>query len=100
METPAEILAKKMIYRGKRLRPRNIFDIAAAVTVLDQEQIDAGLSSFPQACKDALAGANRMRPDLARTVMGRCLAKEGFEDLHAPATPIPRGVLTEAGRVT
>ena len=70
------------------------------MTVLDQEQIDAGLSSFPQACKDALAVANRMRPDLARTVMGRGLAKEGFKDLHAPATPIPRGVLAEAGRVT
>jgi len=29
LETPAEIIAKKVYYRGDRMQPRDMFDIAA-----------------------------------------------------------------------
>ncbi|WP_036049165.1 nucleotidyl transferase AbiEii/AbiGii toxin family protein [Sedimentitalea nanhaiensis] len=47
LETVPEIVAKKIRYRGSRIQPRDIFDVAAAVTSGQSDEILAALATIP-----------------------------------------------------
>ncbi|MEL7282766.1 MAG: nucleotidyl transferase AbiEii/AbiGii toxin family protein [Pseudomonadota bacterium] len=47
LETVPEIIAKKVRYRGSRIQPRDIFDIAAAAATNDTADVIAALALIP-----------------------------------------------------
>ena len=62
LETPADILAKKVVYRGSRLQARDMFDIAATVQALGRDDIVPALKPFAAECKTALNVAKHSDP--------------------------------------
>ncbi|MDQ1902079.1 nucleotidyl transferase AbiEii/AbiGii toxin family protein [Paracoccus sp. WLY502] len=92
-ETPAEILGKKIVYRGATLQPRDMFDIAATAVVLGEDALVASLKPLAGPSGVALKVARGMNPDLARTVMSRLMARSGYQDLHLTAQDVACRVL-------
>ncbi len=84
-ETPAEIIAKKIVFRGKRLQPRDMFDIAAASIVVGEDDLVASLRPFADASRSALNVARGMNRDFAREIMGKLMARPNFATLHLTA---------------
>ena len=96
LETVGEIIAKKVHFRGRSIRPRDVFDIAAAATNHAAE-IQAALSPFhsdveatlrrmtglnPQFVEGALANLN-IRPDfLVLTTKALATAIAFLEDIE------------------
>lgn len=88
LETPAEIIAKKIVFRGKRLQPRDIFDIAATTISMDEDMLAAALKPFAKQCEEALHVAEKMDPSFAAAIMGKLLARDDFTTLHQSAQAI------------
>jgi len=55
LETPAEIIAKKVYHRGARLQPRDIFDIAAVAHTYGDDYLVKALCCFPDQVQTALS---------------------------------------------
>ncbi len=85
LETPAEIIAKKICYRGASMQPRDMFDIACVIKVLGGEYAVSALLPFKEECRRALSVARRMDPQLAETVMMSLLYRERFADIPKQA---------------
>lgn len=81
LETPLEIVTKKLVYRGSHIQPRDMFDIAAVAMVRDPNELIAGLRPYTDECRIALAATERFSPAAAITVMCRLMIREGFEGL-------------------
>ncbi len=90
LETPAEIIAKKICYRGASMQPRDMFDMACVTTVLGVEYAVNALSPFKEECRKALSVARRMDPQFAEAVMTNLLYRDRFSDVprHAQAMTI------------
>jgi hypothetical protein len=65
LETPAEIIAKKVFYRGGMIQPRDMFDIAAAIRHGDADTLEQALIPYADKCAVAKEAAARMNPQLA-----------------------------------
>ena len=65
LETPAEIIAKKVFYRGGMIQPRDMFDIAAAIRHGDEDALEQALIPYADKCAIAKESAARMSPQLA-----------------------------------
>lgn len=94
LETPAEIIGKKIMFRGARLQPRDMFDIAAASIALGEDELVASLSQFGPSSEVALDVARNMNPDLARTVTGWLMTRPGYTELPETAQGITCRVLS------
>lgn len=93
LETPAEIIAKKIYYRGSSMQPRDMFDIACVMKVLGGEYVVNALSPFKEECRRALSVARRMDPQFAKTVMMSLLYRERFSDIPKQAQAIATELL-------
>ncbi|WP_425359257.1 nucleotidyl transferase AbiEii/AbiGii toxin family protein [Ciceribacter lividus] len=104
LETPAEIIAKKIYYRGSSMQPRDMFDIACVMKVLGGEYVVNALSPFKEECRRALSVARRMDPQFAKTVMMSLLYRERFSDIpkqaQAMATELLEAVCASSDGVT
>jgi len=96
LETPTEILAKKVVFRGSHLQPRDMFDIAATAQALGDDYVVAALSKFPSACRNALTVAEKMSPLLVASVTQRLLVSENFQALRNRAQDITKEILASA----
>lgn len=77
LETPAEIIAKKIYYRGSRLQPRDMFDLAAVMAHEGEGYVvDALKQCGPDRCAAALRVAEAMAPELATNVIGQLMYRE------------------------
>lgn len=85
LETPAEIIAKKIYYRGASMQPRDMFDIACVMKALGVEYAITALSPFGAECEKALNVSRRMNPQFAETIMTRLLYRERFSDIPRKA---------------
>lgn len=85
LETPAEIIAKKICYRGASLQPRDMFDIACVVRVSGLGYLVDALTPYRSECGKALDVARRMNPQFAEAIMTRLLYREGFADIPSKA---------------
>jgi len=85
LETPGEILAKKIHYRGASLQPRDMFDIACVAEALGDGYVVEALLPFKNKAAAALAVAERMNAGLASTVMGKLQYREGYADISESA---------------
>ncbi|WP_416066726.1 nucleotidyl transferase AbiEii/AbiGii toxin family protein [Rhizobium sp. ZK1] len=85
LETPAEIIAKKIFYRGASMQPRDMFDIACVMKAVGFEYVIAALLPFKDECEKALNVAYRMNPQFAETIMTRLLYRESFSEIPPKA---------------
>jgi len=96
LETPAEILAKKVVFRGSHLQPRDMFDIAAVALAMGTDYVVEACSKFPDACREALAVTEKMNPDLVDAVTSKLLVSQGFQILQSRAQKVTKEVLVAA----
>lgn len=85
LETPGEIIAKKVHYRGASLQPRDMFDIACIAKALGDKYVVRALLPFKNKAAAALAVAEKMNAGLASTVMGKLQYREGYADISRTA---------------
>jgi hypothetical protein len=81
LETPAEIITKKIYYRGAAMQPRDMFDIACVARTHGLEYLSQALTPFRDRCEAALKVARQMNPQFAETIMARLLRHAGFSDI-------------------
>lgn len=93
LETPAEIIAKKIIYRGRRVQPRDIFDIAATLRVCGDDVLIAALQQHASEAVATLGALDRLQPDFVERVISGLAIRDGFEDLVTTAYADARGFL-------
>ncbi|WP_175578953.1 nucleotidyl transferase AbiEii/AbiGii toxin family protein [Croceibacterium ferulae] len=94
LETPAEIVAKKIYYRGSRLQPRDMFDLAAVVEREGERYVVAALRQCgSERCEAALQGVDKMSPDLAAGIIGQLMFREHHAPLLHKAQSVTQAVL-------
>jgi hypothetical protein len=82
LETPAEIVAKKVYYRGARLQPRDMFDIAAVAEAYGPDYLVAPLRSCgTEALKKALDVAQSADPQFVSAVIKKLMLREKTSSL-------------------
>lgn len=81
LENPAEIIAKKIYYRGAAMQPRDMFDIACVVRTHGLKYLSDALTPFRDKCEGALKVARQMDPQFAETIMARLLHRDRFSDI-------------------
>ena len=96
LETPAEIVAKKVVFRGRRLQPRDLFDIASVVHATGDEGLITALAPFESECQAALHVSENMDPRFAKTIMSKLQVHAGFQGLENEAQAMTCGVLKRA----
>jgi len=96
LETPAEIIAKKVYYRGWNFQPRDMFDLAA---VGDRHGIDYVVSALRQCglgrCEKALEIIEKAKPDFVRSIIGQLMFRPGTARLVDTAQAMSREYLIE-----
>lgn len=85
LETPTEIIAKKIYYRGGRMQPRDMFDIAAVIQNRGATELVEALVPHRDRCETALGVVRRMDPDFARTIMAQLMIRPAFQELCSGA---------------
>jgi len=84
LETIPEIIAKKIYYRGSSIKPRDIFDIAAAGEQHADPVINA-LRSYRAEVQAALAAIDRLNPDFVNSAISQLSIKDKFRPLAKTA---------------
>jgi hypothetical protein len=93
VETPAEIIAKKIFYRGATLQPRDIFDTASVIEVIGAPYLIDALTPFAENCRKALDVVSRMNPQFAEAVMNGLVWREHFSDMPQKAQAMTLNLL-------
>jgi hypothetical protein len=93
VERPREILAKKIIYRGRTFQPRDIFDLACVATA-EPAEVAAILPYLnPTNIDDLTASFNAMEPVLNKELGNKVEAFAEFEPVLEQCLEISRGVV-------
>ncbi len=92
LETVCEIIAKKVYYRAASLKPRDIFDIAAAAQQQEKLTIEA-LRPYKQQVLTAIETINRLNPEFVDTAISQLQIREKFQDVAKAAIPIAKKTL-------
>jgi len=93
LETISEIIAKKVRFRGMRIQPRDVFDIATACEAGHRSEIEAVLAENPEAATAASERLSELSSDYVETVIGQLMIRPAFEGLAPRALPIVRQLL-------
>ncbi|MBX9826946.1 MAG: nucleotidyl transferase AbiEii/AbiGii toxin family protein [Xanthobacteraceae bacterium] len=75
LETVPEVITKKIVYRGANIRPRDIFDIAAASEEY-ADTIVAELRSYRQETAAALARLEQLNPEFVNNAISQLLIRQ------------------------
>jgi hypothetical protein len=94
LETVPEIIAKKVYYRGGSIKPRDIFDIAAASRICKEKLVEA-LRHFPAETNQALAALEKLNPKFVVGANSELMIKDGFIGLLDSALDDARCLLSE-----
>lgn len=84
LETISEIIAKKIVYRGANIKPRDIFDIAAAAED-HSDSIVEGLRRYRKAVDMTLGRIERLNPDFVETAIGELMIRDRLRPMAATA---------------
>lgn len=97
VETPAEIVAKKVFYRGPSLQPRDMFDVAAVSRAKgDDYVVWAMVQCGRAACAAALSAAERFDADAALSIISRLMHRDDTSGLVPIARAKTIDLLTRA----
>jgi hypothetical protein len=78
LETIPEIVTKKIIHRGSSVRPRDIFDIAAAGEE-HAEDVVAALRSYRSEVAETIAAIERLNPEFVNGAISQLIIKDDFK---------------------
>lgn len=92
LETVAEIITKKIHYRRASIKPRDIFDIAAAAKI-DRDAIVAALRAYKNDVASTLAAIERLNPDFVKATISELAIKDRFKLIADTALGDAVGVL-------
>lgn len=92
LETIAEIITKKVFYRGGSIKARDIFDIAAGAE-LHGQAIVAALKEYPDKVDLALAAMDRLNPDFVNRAIQALMITDNYKELSITAIQRARAVL-------
>ena len=81
LETVPEIIAKKVRYRGSRIQPRDIFDIAAAVKAGQSDDIRAALATIPEYAAETSARIESLSEDYVSSSISQLALRETSKTL-------------------
>lgn len=95
LESVAEIITKKIFYRGSRIAPRDVFDIAAA-SATHRNDIVTALAEHRQKVELALAQISRSNSRFITEVISQLHIRPAFRDMAGNAVDIATEVLGEA----
>jgi hypothetical protein len=94
LETPAEIIAKKVHYRGRNFQPRDMFDLAAVAEKHGDEHVIAALRDCgADRCQMALAMIERANPDFVAATNAQLMVRDTTRHLVTTAQAISRDIL-------
>lgn len=92
LETIPEIIAKKIYHRGSSIKPRDIFDIAAAGESHADAIIEA-LRYYPDQVAKALATMNKLNPQFVNGAIADLAIKDQFKSIALTAIERARTIL-------
>jgi len=81
LETVPEIIGKKIRYRGSRIQPRDIFDIAAAVKAGQEAEIIAVLSEIPEYVAATIQRIEGLSTEFVSTNISQLVLRDETRDL-------------------
>ena len=93
LETIAEIVTKKVRFRGANLQARDIFDIAAACYAGYSDDIENALSAIPKYRIIAAQKLEELKPDYVNSVISQLMLKPDFKDMSQHSISIAKQVL-------
>ncbi len=94
VERPREILAKKVVYRGRTFQPRDVFDLAC-VAVAEPEEVAAILPWLsPTHIDDLAARLDEIEPILGQELADKVEAYPDFQPIVGSCLEIARGVIS------
>jgi hypothetical protein len=95
LETVPEIIAKKIYHRGSRIRPRDIFDIAASGEAHADSVISA-LREYKSAVSDAISALEKLNPDFVSRTISQLAIQPRFETIARTAAERAKEILRAA----
>jgi len=94
IETIAEIITKKIFYRGRIAKPRDIFDIAAAAQCHHRMLIEA-LGAFPDQVAMTRAHLERLDPDFVQRTIAEMAIMPNYQELIVDSLRLSKLLLEE-----
>lgn len=96
LETPAEIIAKKVYFRGGRFQPRDMFDLAAVVERYGDDYVVAALRECgADRCVGALETVQKANPVAVRAINAQLMVRDGTRHLVESAQEVSRYILKQ-----
>jgi hypothetical protein len=95
LETVAEVIAKKIHYRGASIKPRDIFDIAAAAKH-DRNSIVHALSAHKDDVSKTLRAIEQLKPDFVKATIADLAIKDGYKPVAETALEDAKELLRSA----
>jgi hypothetical protein len=84
VETIAEIITKKVHFRGSYIKPRDIFDIAAAARSDRAAVVDA-LQAYKNDVATTLTAIDRLNPDFVHATISALAIKDAYRPVAMTA---------------
>jgi Nucleotidyl transferase AbiEii toxin, Type IV TA system len=88
LETVAEIIAKKVRYRGSNIQARDVFDIAAACQAGHLTEIKNALATIPEYRDKTKQKLQTLSADYINTTISQLMIKPKFETLKLTSADI------------
>lgn len=93
LETVPEIIAKKIHYRGASIKPRDIFDIAAAVRH-DRSSLINALKAHRDDVDKTLLAIDRLKPDFINATIAELAIRDQFKPVAETALEDAKALLS------
>lgn len=90
IEHPYEIVAKKIVYRGREMPSRDIFDIACVIEKYGEEYLINELSDLREECNNALKHINKITDNAHRDTIAGLIVKDEYEHVKYNFTEITK----------
>lgn len=94
METVAEIVAKKIRFRGSYIQARDVFDIAAACEAGHEDAINDALAQIPEYKAAASKQLSSLNPEYVDSIIAQLMIKPSFKPVADHAREIAMNVLS------
>lgn len=97
LETPAEIVAKKVHFRGWNFQPRDMFDLAAVAEQCGDHYVISALRQCGSGrCRTALDAIEKAAPAAVEAINAQLMVRETTRHLIGTAQPVSRDLLRRA----
>jgi len=94
LETPAEIIAKKVFYRGWNFQPRDMFDLAAVAEHFGSDYVISALKQCPLAERQkALEVIGKTNPSYVEGIIGQLMLREHTRGLVPHSREISQNLI-------